>query len=105
MRAVLGILSLLIALAVVALIAKQQLHALGGGMLTRSGNAASEVAADPGNRDRATLAIPGGMGAPIAAEPNGQTVPQQARNIEQKVRDDAVRAMQQGMERNDRADR
>ena len=52
----------------------------------------------------ATLAIPGGMPGAVAADPNGDTVPVQAKNIENKVRDDAVRAMQQGMQRNERAD-
>jgi hypothetical protein len=44
------------------------------------------------------------MPGAVAADPNAATVPQQARNIEQKVRDDAVRAMQQGMQRNERAE-
>jgi hypothetical protein len=114
MKAIFGMLSLVIALAIVASLAKKQLQAvgLGGGsptsIVSRSNEAARQaaaVAADPGgDRDGATLAIPGGMPGAVAADPNGDTVPIQARNIENQVRDNAVRAMQQGMKRNERAD-
>ena len=112
MKAIFGVLSLLIALAIVLSIAKKQLQAVGmvGGassIATRSAEAAKQaaaVAADPGDGDGATLAVPGGMPGAVAADQNGITVSQQARNIEQKVRDDAVRAMQQGMQRNERAE-
>jgi hypothetical protein len=112
MKAIFGVLSLLIALAIVLSLAKKQLQAVGmvdGGssIASRSAEAAKQaaaVAADPGDRDGATLAVPGGMPGAVAADQNGITVSQQARNIEQKVRDDAVRAMQQGMQRNERAE-
>jgi hypothetical protein len=112
MKAIFGFLSILIALAIVASIAKKQLQAVGAAgsessIVRRSNEAARQaaaVAADPGgDRDGATLPIPGGMPGAVAADPNGDTVPVQARNIENKVRDDAVRAMQQGMKRNERA--
>jgi hypothetical protein len=113
MKAIFGMLSLVIALAIVASIAKKQLQAVGmtgsqSSIVTRSNEAARQaaaMAADPGgDRDGATLAIPGGMPGAVAADPNGDTVPVQARNIENQVRDNAVRAMQQGMQRNERAD-
>jgi hypothetical protein len=115
MKAIFGFLSILIALAIVASIAKKQLQAVGAGggesSLTRRADAAAKeaaaVAADPGargDRDGATLAIPGGMPGAVGADPNGDSVPVQARNIENKVRDDTVRAMQQGMKRNERAE-
>jgi hypothetical protein len=112
MRAIFGVLSLLIVLAIVGSLAKKELQAVGAGggpgsIATRSAEAARQaaaVAADPGDRDGATLAIPGGMPGAVAADPNGDTVPVQARNLENKVRDDAVRAMQQGMKRNERAE-
>ena len=112
MKAIFGMLSLVIALAIVASLAKKQLQAVGAtgsqsSIITRSNEAAKQaaaMAADPGDRDGATLAIPGGMPGAVAADPNGDTVPVQAKNIENKVRDDAVRAMQQGMQRNERAD-
>ena len=108
MKAIFGVLSLLIALAIVGSLAKTQLQALNGGIVTRNASAASQaaaMAADPGSRDGATIAIPGGMPAAMAADTNGLTVPEQARNMQQKARDDTVRAMQKGMERNDRAER
>jgi hypothetical protein len=112
MKAIFGFLSLLIALAIVASIAKKQLQAVGavGGqsnITSRANDAAKQAAAaaaDTGDRDGATLAIPGGMPGAVAADPNADTVPVQARNIENQVRDNTVRAMQQGMKRNERAD-
>jgi hypothetical protein len=112
MKAIFGMLSLVIALAIVASLAKKQLQAVGmtgsqSSIVTRSNEAARQAAAaarDPGDRDGATLAIPGGMPGAVAADPNGDTVPVQARNIENQVRDSAVKAMQQGMQRNERAD-
>lgn len=114
MKAIFGFLSILVALAIVASIAKKQLQAVGAGsssVTTRANDAARQAAAaadlapaPTGDRDGATLPIPGGMPGAVAADPNGDTVPVQARNIENKVRDDAVRAMQQGTRRNERAE-
>ncbi|HZV92193.1 MAG TPA: hypothetical protein VFF72_03195 [Caldimonas sp.] len=116
MKAIFGILGLVLVLAIVGSIAKKQLQAVGlagggpGNVVTRADEAsrrAADAAADTvpaGDRDGATLAIPGGMPGAVAADPNIGTVPQQARNIESQVRDNAVRAMQQGMQRNQRAE-
>ena len=108
MRAIFGVLSLLIVLAIVGSLAKTQLQAVNGGIVTRNASAASQaaaMAADPGSRDGATIAIPGGMPGAMAADTNGLSVPDQARNMQQKMRDDTVRAMQKGMERNERSER
>ncbi|MDQ6639656.1 MAG: hypothetical protein M3Z15_08330 [Pseudomonadota bacterium] len=107
MKAIFGILSLVIVLAIVGSIAKKQLQAVDGGVATRYSEAASRAAAmsaDPGARDGATQAIPGGVPGAIAADPAGLTVPQQSRNMQEKVRADTVRALEQGVERNRRAE-
>ena len=106
MKMVFGVLSLLVVLAIVGSVAKKQLQAIDGGVTTRLGSAASQARADSGpsgSRDGATLPIPGGMPGATAADTSTLTVPQQARNIQQQVRDDAARALQQGADRNARA--
>lgn len=105
-RIVFGVLSLLVALAIVGSLAKKQLQALNGGVATRMSTAASQARVElppPGSRDGATLAVPGGMPGATAADPSDLTVPQQARNIQQQFRDDTARALQQGADRNARA--
>jgi hypothetical protein len=112
MKAIFGMLSLVIALAIVASLAKEQRQAVGmtgsqSSSITRSYEAAQQAAVaarDPSDRDGATIGIPGGMPGAIAADPNGDTVAVQARSIENQVRDNAVKAMQQGAQRNERAD-
>ena len=110
MKAIFGILSLVIVLAIVGSLAKKQLQAVNGGLATRHSSAASaaaEMAADPGVRDGATHAIPGGMAGAVAADPNlggGGTVRDQARSMQEKARADTVRALEQGVKRNQRAD-
>jgi hypothetical protein len=96
-------LGLVIALAIVASLAKTQLHAIGGGASTaRNAAAASESGA--------FAARPGGAGAltvhpgAVAADLEGATVPEQARSMQERARADTVRALQQGVERNRRAD-
>ena len=106
MRAIFGILSLIVVLAIVGLIAKKQLQALSGPTLARDSAAASAAGignADAGSRG-AAYSIPGGMPGAVGADPNGLTVPQQSRNIQEQVRADTVKALQQGMQRNQRAD-
>jgi type II secretory pathway pseudopilin PulG len=109
MRAIFGVLSLLIVLAIVGSIAKRQLQAFNGGVVTRASNAAAEAQSETpipgGDRDGATLAIPGGMPGAVAADTSGMTVPQQSQNLQQQVRDRTVRALQQGVDRNARAER
>jgi hypothetical protein len=108
MRSLVGVLSLLVVMAIVGSIAKKQLQALNGSVATRPHAVANDAARDAelrsGDRDGATLAIPGGMPGAVAADPNGLTVPQQARNLQEQVRNDTERALQQGANRNARAE-
>jgi hypothetical protein len=107
MRMIFGVLSLLVALAIVGTLAKKQLQALGSGSVkTRISEAASAAQVGgvaTGDRDGATLAIPGGMPGAVAADTAGLTVPQQAQNIQQQFRENTNRALEQGAERNSRA--
>jgi hypothetical protein len=105
MRIIFGVLGLLVVLAIVGSLAKQQLHAVNSGVATRAQTAVTEATVDApsGSRDGATLGIPGGMPGATAADSTGLTVPQQAHNLQEQVRNDTVRAMQQGMDRNARA--
>ena len=73
MRAIFGVLSLLIVLVIVGSLAKKQLGALGAGASTGSAAASS------------------------------QTVPQRAQSMQDKARDDTVRALQQGADRTQRS--
>ena len=107
MRAVFGFLALLIVLAAIGSIAKKQLQAVNGGIVTRNATAASQaaaMAADPGSRDGLTRSIPGGMAGAVAADPADLTVPQQARSMQEQARVNTVRALEEGAKRNQRAD-
>jgi len=108
MKAIFGILSLVIVLAIVGSLAKKQLQAIGGGASTTRNAAAvtqsGAFAPAGGDRDGATLGIPGGMPGAIAADPNGPTVAQQARSMQERARVNTERALQQGMQRNKQAD-
>ncbi|MEO8835887.1 MAG: hypothetical protein ABI364_04035 [Caldimonas sp.] len=86
MKAIFGILSLVIVLAIVGSIAKKQLSA-------SSGLAGRAAAADRA----ASLAVDSGVAADA-------TVPQQAKALEEQARERTVRALQQGVDRNNRAD-
>jgi hypothetical protein len=105
MRLIFGVLSLLVALVIVGSLARNQLHALNGGVAMRTGTAASSAALEPpaGSRDGATVAVPGGTPGATAADTSDLTVQQQSQKIQQQFRDDAARAMQQGVDRNARA--
>jgi len=78
MKAIFGILGLVIVVAIVAAVATKQLHAVGG----------------------AAPALPG----TTAADAKGSTLPQQAREIQERARANTARALEQGAERNQRAD-
>ena len=103
MKMIFGVLSLLVALAILGSVAKKQLQALSGGAAaTRMSDAASAAQVGgfaPGTRDGATLAIPGGMPGAVAADTSDLTVPQQAQNIQQQFKDSTTRALQQGADR------
>ena len=108
MKAIFGILSLVVVLAIVGSLAKKQLQAMGGGQSAARNSTAAvrsgAFAAPSGDRDGATLGIPGGMPGAIVADPNGPTVAQQARSMQDRARANTERALQQGMERNKRAE-
>ena len=103
MRLIFGVLSLLVVLAIVGSLGKKQLQALNSGTVsTRTSTAASQAGIElppPGSRDGATIGMPGAT----AADTSTLTVPQQAANMQEKVRNDAARALQQGADRNNRA--
>ena len=99
MKAIFGLLSLVIVLAVIGSIAKKQLFGSGVADTSLSGRAsaaerAAALAADPGATSRATPP------APSSAE----TVPQQAKTLQQQARDRTAGALQQGADRNQRAE-
>lgn len=110
MRIVFGVLSLLLVLAIVGSLMKKQLQAASGGVATRTSAAASAARSEAqqalGRDDGATPGIPGGMpGATAAAtDTTGLTLPQQSTNLQQQFHDDTARALQQGADRNARAE-
>ncbi len=94
MKAVFGILSLVVVLAVLGFVARKQQQAVdaGGGIVQRGQDAESRaraLAADSANR---------------AAQAGAGTVPQQARSIQERARDNTVRALEQGADGNRRAE-
>ena len=102
MKAIFGILALVVVLAVVGSIAKKQLQAIGGGESAgRNAAAIKESGAFPVTAsDRGgALGVPGA----VAADPNAATAPQQARSMQERARANTVRALEQGAERNQRA--
>lgn len=85
-KAIFGIVSLLIVLATVGWVAKAQLHAVGGVPAVPSAEVASQA-----------VVLPEYAGTPAVAG--------HAQDLEQKARDDVARALQQGAERNGNAER
>ena len=103
MKAVFGILAIVVVLAIVSSLAKHQLHAIGGGASTGRNTAAANESGAFATRPAAAGAMAAHPGA-IAADPNAATVPQQARSMQERARADTVRALEQGVERNRRAE-
>ena len=115
MRAIFGIVSLLIVLAIVGTLGKKQLQALGlaGQVNTRvpgtvdAGDA--QAISNSGIRSTrdgaATVAVPGGMGGMAGAAPAQVevTVPMQAQSIQNNVRDATNAALQRGADRSNQA--
>ena len=85
MKAIFGVLSLLVVLAIVGAIAKRQLQAVA-----------------PGSAARAAAIA--GSAASLTADPNASTVPEQARSMQDRARTNTARALEQGVQRNERAD-
>ena len=100
MKAIFGILSLVIVLAIDRL-DRQEAAGFGSGVADtglsgRAGAAerAAALAADPGATSRATPPAPSSV----------ETVPQQSKTLQQQARDRTAGALQQGADRNQRAD-
>ncbi len=89
MRAIFGVLALLIVLAVVGSLARKQLSASGAGAGAGSVSARSAEAASQAE-------VKG-------IDVSGLSVPQQSKAIQDKVRDDTARALQQGADQTRRA--
>ena len=101
MRVVFGVLSLLVVLAIVGSLMKKQLQSLGMiGTSTRVSSAASQagVPSEAAARSDRTVAVPGGLPGAVIGDTGGRTVPQQSKSLQDKARDDTVRALQQGAE-------
>jgi hypothetical protein len=102
-KAIFGVLVLVIVLAVVGSLAKKQLQAIGGASASRNAVAASESGAfSARGSDRAGVAAP--LAGAIAVDPNGATVAQQAHDMQERARANTARALEQGAQRNQRAD-
>lgn len=102
MRMIFGVLGLLVVLAIVGSVAKKQLQAVKAipsslpaatSTVTTDGGAA----APSGDRAGRLDAFPGA----VAADPNAMTVPQQSQNLQNQVKQDVNRALQQGAARGD----
>lgn len=102
MRVIFGVLSLIVVLAIVGSLAKKQLQAVGAvGSAARTAAAASQAGVDVGalgHSDGRTVAVPGGLPGAMTGDVSGLTVPQQSKALQDKARDDTVRALQQGAE-------
>ncbi len=85
MKAIFGVLSLLVVLAIVGSIAKRQLHAVA-----------------PSSAARAAAVA--GSAASFGADPDAATVAAQARSMQEQARANTARALEQGVQRNQRAD-
>lgn len=112
MRVIFGVMTLLIALAIVGTLGKKQLQALGqiGTTTTRvpadpEGKAVMDAAMGRTRDGAATVAVPGGMGGMAGATPAivEGTVPQQSRAIQSNVLNATNAALQKGAERNQAA--
>ena len=84
MKAIFGVLALLVVLAIVGSLANKQLQAVG-----------------PGSSGAAAVA---GAAAPVAVDGNAATVAEQARSIQEQARTNAAAALEQGAQRNQRAE-
>lgn len=85
MKAIFGVMALVLVLAIVGSIAKKQLQAIGS---VDSGRAAAAVGSAPS----------------FAADPNAATVAEQAKSMQERARAETTRALEQGVQRNERSD-
>lgn len=106
MRAIFGVVILIVVVAIVGVVAKQQLKAVDGGIASRTRSAtdqAARAAADASPRGAGDRPAPGGFAGAAAADPNATAVPQVSKNLQQQARDRTTQALQQGMQRTERA--
>ena len=96
MKAIFGVLALVIVLAIVGSIAKKQMSA--SGLAARSADAASQAAGSGAAMGADSSA------APVAFDPGSGTVREQSATMQQQARERTVRALQQGVDRNSRAE-
>jgi hypothetical protein len=85
MKAILGVIALLLVLAIVGTLAKKQLEAVSPGSSARNAAAAGST---PG----------------FAADPNASTVAEQAKSMQERARANTTHALEQGAQRNQRAE-
>jgi hypothetical protein len=109
MRLIFGVMSLLIVLAMVGTLGKNQLQALGriGTTTTRvptdsDAKAVTDAVMGRARDGAATVAVPGGMPGATPAVVEG-TVPMQAQAIQNNVRDATNAALQRGVDRSNNA--
>jgi hypothetical protein len=109
---ILGLMSLVIALAIVGTLGKKQLQALGqiGTATTRmptdnDTKAVTDAVMGRARDGAATVSMPGDMGGMAGAAPAivEGTVPMQARAIQDNIRDATNAALQKGVERSNAA--
>lgn len=107
LKAIFGFVGLLVALAIVSSLAKTQLGAIGqiGETTTRVHRSATSDSADTSVNSMAGRAVGGarldGFAATAGAEE--PTVQQQVQGVQQSVRNRTADALQQGVQRNQRA--
>ena len=112
MRMIFGVMSLLIALAIVGTLGKKQLQALGqiGSTSTRAptdpaAKAVTDAVMGRARDGAATVAVPGAMGGMADASPAivEGTVPMQVQSIQNNVRNATNAALQKGVDRSNGA--
>ena len=85
MKAIFGGMALLLVLAIVGSIAKKQLQAIGPSPAARAASIGASVPS-------------------FAPDPDAATVSAQARSMQERARSETARALEQGVQRNERAD-
>lgn len=102
MKAIFGFLAIVVVLAMVANLAQKNLKSAtgSGGVATRHDEAVREAARQTGGADSGARldAFPGAAGA----DPNA-TMPQVSQGMQQRAVDRTTQALQQGVQRNERA--
>jgi hypothetical protein len=85
MRAIFGVMALLLVLAIVGTLAKRQLQVAGERASARSIAVAASAPS-------------------FAPDPNAVTVPEQSKSMQERARAETARALEQGVQRNQRSD-